>query len=135
MDIVSETKKLDLPFGRYILVGSAPMVIREIREAADLDIIVTKDIFEELLLQKGWISKTTPDGRRGIENDECEIFDRFFQWEGCPGSTEELISDAEIIHGLPFLRLGVLIECKKAMGREKDLADVTLIEKYLISNT
>jgi hypothetical protein len=43
----------------------------------------------------------------------------------------KLIARADIIKGLPFMPLKDLIELKKALGRQKDAADIALIEKHL----
>jgi hypothetical protein len=43
-----------------------------------------------------------------------------------------LIRNAEIIDGVPFIKLDELIKFKKALGRDKDKKDVELIEQYLI---
>jgi len=43
-----------------------------------------------------------------------------------------LIDDAEIIDGLPFVKLEYVVKYKKQDGREKDLKDIETIEKFLL---
>lgn len=43
-----------------------------------------------------------------------------------------MIRNAEIIEGVPFIRLSELIKFKMALGRDKDKKDIELIEQYLI---
>ena len=39
---------------------------------------------------------------------------------------EELIRNAEVIDGVPFIRLNELIKFKNALGRDKDKKDIEL---------
>jgi hypothetical protein len=45
-------------------------------------------------------------------------------------STEDIIASAEMIDGVPFMNLNELRAFKLAMGREKDMRDVELIDKF-----
>jgi hypothetical protein len=47
---------------------------------------------------------------------------------------EKMIKEADIIDGLPFVKLEYLIEWKKFFRREKDLKDIELIEEFLKKN-
>lgn len=51
--------------------------------------------------------------------------------DGGTASVEEQIKTADIIRNLPFLRLDLLKRFKQKMGREKDMKDIELIDKYL----
>ncbi len=48
MDIVAEVRKLNLPPGRYVVVGSGLMHQLGLREAKDVDLAVTPEFFETL---------------------------------------------------------------------------------------
>jgi len=53
-------------------------------------------------------------------------------WLHLTDKMNEMIDGAEIIEGLPFVRLEYVIEWKESMGREKDCNDIELIIDYLI---
>ncbi|MET9598220.1 MULTISPECIES: hypothetical protein [unclassified Streptomyces] len=42
-------------------------------------------------------------------------------------STDQLIDEADVIDGVPFMRLGDILRWKIAAGRPKDHADITAI--------
>lgn len=46
----------------------------------------------------------------------------------------EKIRHAVVSGDVPFMRLENLIDLKRSMGREKDLADIELIHEYLRSH-
>lgn len=132
MKIVDRIKELGLPFGKYVVIGGV-MEVHGIRLANDIDVVVTKELFESLQ-ERGWkrkwffrrvfTSKLLTNGKGA----EAFIDYRHgtFQF-----STEELIGRADIIDGISFLRLEDLMVFKAEMARKKDLLDVELIKKYL----
>ncbi len=136
MNIVEEVKSLNLPFGEYVIVGSGPMAVRNMRNYKDIDVLVTKDLYQRLSTTNGWKIIILPGllgDREVAKNGECEAGIDLWFGDYKP-DTETLIKNAEIIQGIPFLPLEELIKFKKAMGRPKDLADIKLIEQYLSKN-
>lgn len=126
-NLFQKVKELNLPAGKYALFGSAPIGIREIRKCRDIDIIVTEDLWDEYK-NKNWKVKVMPYGSQYLFNDKIELWK---DWK--PGEWDErkLIKEAEIIDGLPFVKLKEVIRWKKIKGRKKDLKDVEMIEKFL----
>ena len=52
MNIFSKLKELNFPIGQYVVVGGA-MAAHGIRDAHDLDILVTPTLYQELI-SEGW---------------------------------------------------------------------------------
>lgn len=127
-DLSGKVKKLNLPIGKFAIFGSGPMGAREIRECKDADIIVTADLFNNLKNNLGWKIKINKYGDECLENGNIEIWKN---WRPGEWNIEKLIDDAEIINGLPFVKLGEVLKWKKMMGRDKDIADIQLIKDYL----
>lgn len=129
-DLFQKVKDLKLPVGKYALFGSAPLGIRGLRDCRDIDIIVVEDLWDECK-KNNWELGTTSYDIQCLcndENDEIEL------WKDCkPGNWDikKLIEDAEIIDGLPFVRLERVLEYKKLRVKEKDLKDIKIIEKFL----
>ena len=127
-------KNLELPEGQYAIFGSAPMGIRGLRECRDLDVIVTEEIFEDYKGKFGWeLKKFERDGRH-VEMVEKNNIEFYKDWGPGDWNVKELIKDAEVINDLPFVKLEQVIKWKKISAREKDLADVQLIQNFLEKN-
>ena len=127
-ELFQKIKNLNLPFGKYALFGSLPMVARELRDCTDIDIIVKKDLWIEL--EKTWPKKVSAFSSSYLSRDNIELFK---DWKPGEWDIEELIKEADTIEGLPFVKLEKVLEWKKLYGREKDLKDVETIKKYLQS--
>lgn len=130
MNIFEEIKKLNLPAGKYVVVGSGAMAARGIREAGDVDVLVSQDVFDELEKNGEWQVDVRSDEQKVLKKDGYEICTDFSYWRYRPAS-EDLIKNADIIDGIPFMKLEELIKFKTALGREKDLKDIDLINNYL----
>lgn len=129
MNIFEEARKLCLPLGEYVIVGSGPLAAHGLRNFNDVDLVVTERIFGQLRAD-GWEQTTGPEDRPCLKKDMYEVF-KDLRCRDYRPETKRLIEEAEIIDGIPFLRLEELARFKKTIGREKDLRDVQLIETYL----
>jgi hypothetical protein len=125
--LVNEFKKLNLPEGEYAIYGSGPLAIRGLRDANDLDVIVSDSLYQKLKKQYSKDSK-----KERVKIGEIEIYPAWV-WEPQINGLEEMIKRAELIRGLRFIRLNDLLNCKKKMGRPKDFKDIKLIKSYLES--
>ena len=126
-DLFNKVKEIGLPLGKYAIFGSGPMGIRELRECRDLDIIVTEDIYNIYKNNSGWELKKC-DKSEYLEKDNIELWKN---WSPSDWNINQLIKNAEIIDDLPFVRLEEVLRWKKILGREKDLEDIKIIERYL----
>lgn len=131
MDVIQEVKKLGLPLGEYVVVGSGPMAVRNLRPTNDIDLVVIPRLYKKLKLS-GWHEEHSPDPWR-----EFGIFYRSFD-AGIDWSINdfrpnpvELINDADIIDGVAFAKLQDVLAWKIAANRDKDTADIKLIRDYL----
>ncbi len=138
MTITERVRELSLPFGEYVVVGGA-MEAHGIRPAHDLDIVVTPKLFETLI-QDGWpvcdcdgCKAEWKEGstRRMLKKPGVDILSDYSWKHEYKADTDELIKNADVIEGIPFVQLSELLKWKKAATREKDLKDVALLEEYL----
>ncbi|MBI1957248.1 MAG: hypothetical protein HY434_01065 [Candidatus Liptonbacteria bacterium] len=133
MPIFDRIKKFNLPVGQYAVFGSALLDVWGIRKAADLDIIVTTELYERLK-SEGWEEKQA-NGFPMLSRDDANVTtmqDRPTDGSYCPDRLQ-LIKDAVIIEGIPFVRVEEVIACKKAYNRPKDIVDIAALEKHLNS--
>lgn len=82
---------------------------------------MTPELYEELIL------KYPSPEKRKLKIGNLELFMDVMHVE----NPEEIIRNSELIQGHPFAKLDYILKWKKVMGREKDLNDVRLIEKYI----
>lgn len=132
MDIYKEIDQLDLPSGEYVVLGSGILGALGIRAIADVDLLITPRLFVQLR-DRGWEYSTIDfDGqlREKLTFGVAEAFQDFWYGDQKPDPAQ-LIANAELIKGVPFLPLAALLQIKHVLGRPKDQADIALIENYL----
>ncbi len=133
MNIFQKVKSLNLPPGKYVVVAGSALEGYGIRKNNDIDITVTKDVYENLK-GKGWEESVRPDGNTGLVKDKYEIGVGFSYGE-YQVPAEDLIKTAKVINGIPFVGLAEIVNFKKARNSEKDKEDIKLIEQYLQFHT
>jgi hypothetical protein len=133
MNIIQEVKKLNLSIGQYAVIGSGPMAVRDIRQANDIDFIVTQELYDKLVAS-GW-QKEHFEGKGGPWGISHGVFEANTSWSvnDYHPDPQQLINDADVIDGVAFIRLEDVVQWKKACAREKDLKDIELIKTYLAS--
>jgi hypothetical protein len=123
-------KKLKLPKRQFVIVSSGSLAVRGIREAKDVDMIVTPKLWDALSKKYPVINKGGFD-RLDVGND-IEVLG--------PGSSfanssvvpiEVIFTQADIFDEMKFINLNHLKKIKEKLGREKDLEDIKLIDEYL----
>lgn len=129
MDVFKKIKALNLPLGEYCVVGSGSLFAYGIREARDIDILVTSSLYK-ILKENGWKIRQYEDGGEYLAFD-CFEACTTFRCKNYHPNPKDQIKTAEIIKGVPFLRLEELLKWKREFGRDKDLKDISLIEEYL----
>ncbi|NGX31432.1 MAG: hypothetical protein K940chlam8_00800 [Chlamydiae bacterium] len=117
---LEEVDRLQLPKGGYVIGGSGPLAIRGIRDAVDIDVLVKKQVWDALNFQY------TPE-KNYLCIGSVEIGYEFLNLSPI---LNEVIDNADIIEGYPFISLKHTILWKKHLNREKDQKDIALIEKY-----
>lgn len=134
--MLEEFDLLHLPVADYIIAGSGPMGIRGIREIRDLDIVVSDELWELLSDKYAIIDGGDPGTKKIVISEVIEVL-------GTPSFTyddlftpkvNELIEEAEMIDGHPYMSLSHLIFFKCKKKRDKDLRDVSMIYEWLKKN-
>ena len=110
----------ELPFSKteYWVVAGGAMVLHGFRpQTQDIDLGCSTRL-ADLLEQQGYAVSHCEDGtRKIIYSEDIEIYENWIE------------GTAEIIKGVPVVCVDGLIQMKKKLGREKDLADIALLEK------
>jgi hypothetical protein len=130
-ELMNKVHELGLPLGHYVVFGSGLLAVFNLRAVNDIDIFVTEAIFEAL--NQSGLYKSCSD-RRGVRlvRDAVEVWSA---WGPGEWDIEELIKQAVIIDGIPFVGLQTVLQWKKQRieltDNFKDKEDVPMIESYL----
>jgi len=129
-ELFSLVRGLELPGGDYAIFGSGPLIVRGVVEATnDLDIICRGEAWGRVR-EVGEIT-TFP----GDENECVNLFGERITfgitWKYGTFDLDELIDTAEIIDGLPFVRLEHVIAYKEAADRPKDREHLRSLRTWL----
>ncbi len=125
--LIDTLKKQNFPKGQYAVFGSAVMAVRGIREAPNIDVIVTDKLWIDLLDKRH-----KPDEEGFIRIAQIKISNWWFA--PTRKTIPTMIKEAEILKGVPFVKLEEVRDYKTFVNREKDKNDVKFIDQFL-SNT
>lgn len=122
-------RTMQLPVGDYAIFGSGPLLARGvIAEANDLDVVSRGP---------AWDRAVAVGEIRRLPEDGAEIVSCFGglvtigrSWAFGDVDVDDLIDTAEMIGGLPFVRLEHVAAYKRIARRPKDLAHLTLLERF-----
>jgi len=112
------------------------MVIRNIKKSEDIDIVVSRELFEKCK-QEGWtqVDRTYPDkiGNIYLRRDCIELYLDVNCGNFNP-TLEELCQRADIVEGIAFASLEDVIKFKQSYNKPKHKEDVQKIKDYLQKN-
>lgn len=116
-------KELSFPEKEYWVVAGGAMVLHGLRpQTHDID-LGCSTLLADRLEQQGYCVSHCEDGTRKIVySEDIEIFENWIEGK------------IEIMNGVPVVSVDGLIQMKKKLGRDKDLADIALIEKVRKTN-
>ncbi len=132
--IFTRIERLNLPYGQYAVFGSSLLDAWGLRRAEDLDIIATPELYTQLKAT-GW-QEQQKNGFTLLHKYDANISTTQKPFPGSSYNPDrmQLIKEATIINGLPFVKVEEVIACKVDYGRPKDLADIELLKSYLSSH-
>jgi hypothetical protein len=129
--LFGQVRALNLPLGHYAITGSGPLGVRGVRQVNEIDMIVDDELWDKLALEHRIIKED--NFSRLCVGDDIEIMGEgsFMTQDIETITVNDQIADADIIDGLPFIKLKYLLHFKQIMNRPKDQADIKAIEKLL----
>ena len=116
--LLQRLKELSFPEKEYWVVAGGAMVLHGFRlQTHDID-LGCSTLLADKIEQQGYCVSRCEDGTRKIlYSEDIEIFENWIEGK------------VEIINDVPVVSVDGLIQMKKKLGREKDLADIAFIEK------
>lgn len=128
-EIISKVKKLNFPKGSYIVFGSCPLAIVGIREANDIDLLVSPEILKKLRTL-GWKQVIKGPNDTPLVRDVFEAHDDW-NFSSYSPTLQDLLTNAIEVDGILFASIEDVRKWKVASGREKDFKDIELIDLFL----
>jgi len=122
LEKIQALQDLHLPFDSYSITGSGPLAIRGLREAHDIDIVVSASLWQSL--EKKY-PKTKPNL---IKIGNIEIWNSFLN---LTPHLEKSIKSSDRLDEYPFMSLQDTISWKQFYNRKKDRLDIETIKQYL----
>jgi len=129
--LLKELDTYNLPSKEYVIIGSGPLAIRNIRETNDIDILVSNKLWNDLSKKYAIVEKNGFQFIHLSPNIEVHGKKSFPKTSGNDPSQEENIRNAEIIENHPFQCVKHFLYYKRKGTREKDVKDVKLLESWL----
>jgi len=126
MSVVDKVRALALPNDQYVVIGSGLLDAWNLREASDVDMVVTDALFDELSQDARFVAGTK-HGDRFLEWGDYEVCDNW----GSEGSFDQLYADSLLVDGVRFVSPDYLIAWKERRNEEKDRRDVALLKERL----
>lgn len=127
-EIIDKVKELHLPPNSYVVFGSCPLAAHGLREANDVDMMVSKDVFASLK-QAGWQEVDKGKDDKPLAHDVFDVHDNW-NFSSYSPTLEHLLETADVFDGVPFASLQEVRKWKIASGRPKDFKDIELIDSY-----
>ncbi len=132
-EVISKVKSLNLPKNSYVGFGSGPLAAAGIRDANDIDLLVSKEIYEKFK-KSGW--KILYKGPK----DTPLVFDVFeahknWNFSEYKPTLQDLLNNAIEVDGVTFASIADVRKWKVASGRPKHMNDVGLIDSYIKNQT
>ena len=133
-EIISTIKDLDFPAGEHVVFGGGCLALRDIREASDLDLFVTKEVFDKSLANNNWACNSF-NGRnphligqlRGVE---VQLFSEWDKDEAWQPDIRGYLERPEFVRGIACMPLAELLEWKGSIARPKDIRDIRLVNNW-----
>ena len=127
-------RRLNLPQDQYVIMGSGPLGIRNLRAIHDIDIFVTEFLWNRLAKEYG-ITENEEKRVVVLEEGLIETLHEGSFYNEMPDPTAPTIAtriqEADRIDGLPFDSLQNTLYFKRKWSREKDKKDIQMIEEFL----
>jgi hypothetical protein len=128
--LMTQLLALRLPPDDYAIFGSGPMLAHDLKaDVGDLDLVARGAAWAEAV--KLCDPTPAPSGSGLMVELDGGSLQIFSAWTSADWDVDRLIDDAEVIGGIRFVPLPLVLAWKRQSGRPKDLADIELIEAYL----
>ena len=116
--LLQRLREISFSEKEYWVIAGGAMVLHGFRpKTHDIDLGCSTFLADKLEQQGYTVSRCKDGSRKILYAADVEIFENWIE------------GTVEIISGVPVVCVEGLVQMKKKLGRDKDLADIALIEK------
>lgn len=126
-NFIERVQKLNLPLDQVVVIGSGLLDVLGMRRARDVDLVVSRAVFDKLRQTAGYQLNYKAD-QPYLTFEDYEIWT---DW-GSEYSFEVLQASATTIDGVMFVNKDILIEKKLSRSLPRDIKDVEMLEAKLL---
>ena len=119
-------RDLKIASDSYIVVGGAVLDMMHLRDTPNVDLVVSREVYDRFASKKHWREVTLTSGKRILVHEQYNLLK---SWMG--SSLATLQRDMQTIDGIPAVSTDRLIAAKRKMARRKDLADLELLRGHI----
>lgn len=119
-------RDLKIASDSYIVVGGAVLDMMHLRDTHNVDLVVSREVYDRFARKKHWREVTLTSGKRILVHEQYNLLK---SWMG--NSLTALQRDTQTIDGIPVVSTDRLIAAKRKMARRKDLADLELLRGHI----
>ncbi len=119
-------RDLKIASDSYIVVGGAVLDMMHLRDTPNVDLVVSREVYDRFARKKHWREVTLTSGKRILVHEQYNLLK---SWMG--NSLTALQRDMQTIDGIPVVSTDRLIAAKRKMARRKDLADLELLRGHI----
>jgi len=132
-EIVKKVKALGFPRGSFVVFGSGPLALAGIREANDVDMLITPELYAKLELE-GWQKISKGLGDEPLIQGDIEVHPNW-DFSSYKPSLKDLLSRAKYVDGVAFASIADVRKWKvdhDHPNREEVLRQIdTYLREYL----
>jgi hypothetical protein len=128
--LLARLRALRLPTDDYAIFGSGPMLAHDLRaEVGDIDVVARGPAWAAAIRLQQPVPAPSGSGLM-VELDDGRL-QIFSAWTSPDWDVDRLIDTADVIDGLRFVTLPLVLAWKRESLRPKDLPDIKVIEAHL----
>lgn len=130
--LIAALRRLRFDPEDFVIFGSAPLLAHGLRHRiSDLDVVARGAVWTKACAMTRHGIKSGPYSQAPMVTFAEGSIEISRQWIDDSWDVDELIDDADVIGGLRFARLSEVLAYKRLLGRDKDLADIPMLERYI----
>jgi hypothetical protein len=126
-----EIKELNIPLDKILIAGSATLSLYGIRENKDLDLSISKSLFQIHEKDKRFKHGVADSGSKILSYKHIDVHNNNWPFKE---SVEEELKNCLVVNEYHFYSLYRLLEWKEIVNRPKDQEDIKLINEFLRKN-
>jgi hypothetical protein len=128
--LIAKLVALDLPPDDYAVFGSGPLLAHRLPvDAHDLDIVARGAAWQRARCLGRPVPAPSGSGLMvELAGGELQVFDA---WTSPDWDVDRLIDEADVVDGIRFVPLPIVLAWKRQSRRDKDAEHVELIERHL----